>query len=213
MMSNFDWPHLKITPRVYWYFGLTFQYYVLYLVMHKYFSNMILLVLSLLSLFFFYLLGLGEFENVMIIFRACFIGWMSLFALGIYMAKEYKVINVNKFSLWVNVILLLILSAVVVLLNLYYVLWIFLPLVALLWFITLSVIIIQTKRLALCFRWIGMYSAFVFVCHPIARQICFTLNLTSLSIWYQIIIYIIMTVSLAYLYRKVFWEMQSKIAI
>ena len=39
MLHNFDYPHLKINPSIYWYFSLTFQYYVFFLFFRKKFAD------------------------------------------------------------------------------------------------------------------------------------------------------------------------------
>lgn len=210
MLSNFDWPHLKITPGVYWYFGFTFQYYIFYLVTRRFYNNLLLAILSILSLIIYYLLGLYDLEHAARIFRACFTGWLPLFALGVWMAKDSIVIDIRKFPLWLEFFILLILTCFVLIMNMCYESWLFLPIIAVFWFMTLSKIVIQVKCLAKIFMWVGAYSAIIFAVHPIARQICLSAHLDSMNLWISVMIYVLMTISIAYFYRLLYISLLNK---
>ena len=210
MLSNFDWPHLKITPGVYWYFGFTFQYYIFYLTTRRYYNNLLLAILSILSLLVYYLLGLYDLEHAARIFRACFTGWLPLFALGVWMAKDSIVIDIRKFPLWLEFFILLILACFVLIMNICYESWLFLPIIAVFWFMTLSKIVIQVKCLAKIFMWVGAYSAIIFAVHLIARQICLSAPLDSMNLWISVMIYVLMTISIAYFYRLLYISLLNK---
>ena len=93
MLYNLDYPHLRVSPGVYWYFSLTFQLYVLYCFCRKWLKPTNLLTISLLSVMLLYLLAVTNTPVVMSIYRHCFPGWFPLFAIGIWSANNGNVVG------------------------------------------------------------------------------------------------------------------------
>ena len=88
MLHGLYYPQLKISPGVYWYFSLAFQFYIFYLIFRKYLTSTVLLLLSTLSLIILYWLCISDFEDVLSIYRHCITGWFPVFALGLYAASS-----------------------------------------------------------------------------------------------------------------------------
>lgn len=174
MSTNLAYPYLKCDQGVYWYFGLTFQLYVLWALVGKKLNNKRLIIGSLLLLAGFAGLCLANVPIALSIYRHCFTGWFFIFAIGVYFGirkregKEELSWHLSGFA-WL--LLTLVLLAFVVLMNKWLVTWLFIPLVALACFYAAGKVVICISPVAKVFRWVGKLSACVFVCHPIARLI------------------------------------------
>ena len=172
MMANFAYPWVKCVPGVYWYFGLTFQFYLIYAFFGKYVSKANLILVSVLTL-----AGLGvlcyiDMPDALSVYRHCFTGWFVIFAIGAWLAKwrEKSVLTKDYSILLVS--LILVLSAFgVFIMNMWMITWLFVPIVALVMFITAGMLIQKSVVLSGIFKYIGRLSACIFVCHPIIRFI------------------------------------------
>ena len=211
MLSNFDYPDLRVSPGVYWYFSLTFQYYVLYYFFRKYQSSICLLTVSAISLLLLYMLIQVDMPHALSIYRHCFPGWLPLFALGIWFARNDRISTlIEQMPKYVAYILLVTLSAFVVLMNMNVELWIFVPIVSLFFFMTLGRLVYRTRYMGGLFKWLGGYSAFIFVCHPIAREIMFSLNIPAYGLCISLLVYLLLTFVIACVYEKLYKKLSAK---
>lgn len=204
LLSNFNYPNLSYSPGIYWYFSLTFQLYVLFFILHKWFSTKRLFVWSIVSLVIFAVLATADFPWLRSVYRHCFTGWFPLYALGIWQAQRDDVfagIGWAKSS-----VVVLCTAFLVFVMNLNLICWVLVPIVALIFFIALSKIVLLVKWLRLPIMWVGQLSAFVFVCHPIARVVANRLN-GSVPLFGIIILYFMMTMLLAVLYSKLYTKL------
>lgn len=202
LLSNFNYPVLSYSPGVYWYFSLTFQYYVLfYLLQHRWFTDQWLFIGSVASLVILVFLVEIEMPWLLSVYRHCFTGWFPLFSLGIWQAhRDDKYAGIG----WGKCSMIVVCTAVLVfLMNLNLIAWSVVPIVALMFFISLSRLLLMFNRLRLIIAWIGRYSAFVFVCHPIARAIVYRIN-NSIPLYGVIVIYFFLTMLLAVLYCRLY---------
>ena len=207
MLYNLDYPHLIVSPRVYWYFSLTFQLYVLYCFCRKYFNPTNMLMMSVLSMFILYILTIADLPIIQSIYRTCFTGWFPLFAIGIWMANDNKLIKIIEgYSKWETIVLLIALSFLVVIMNINIISWLFVPIISLFLFFLLSKIIINIKYVNELFKYIGGLSAFIFVCHPIIRSIILydKFHINNHGIWLSLIVYTILTLVLSHFYKKLY---------
>lgn len=221
MLHGLDYPHLKISPGVYWYFSLTFQFYIFYLIFRKYLTQGVLFGLSILSLVILYGLCISDFENSLSIYRHCITGWFPIFALGIYMASPERCsfmflkpyMRNRLYSMILQFVISVLLIVLVILMGNCCVSWIFIPLLALAFFAFLTKFLLYSEHLSGIFKWIGGISAVIFVCHPIARTIYMSLHLNKLitNVYAGVLIYFLMVLLLAYPYMYVFKRMKSKI--
>ncbi len=172
MMVNFAYPVLNCNPGVYWYFGLTFQFYLLWAFLGKRMNGKKMLMWSVILLLVLFCLSAYEFPVSLSIFRHCFTGWFPVFAIGVWMGKrKYNWFYSNYISIWKELLLFMALFGLILLMSRWMVTWVFIPIIALAWFIVMEMLLMRTRYLSDVFRWIGEFSACVFVCHPIARYL------------------------------------------
>ena len=169
MLVNFAYPFVRCSPGVYWYFGLTFQFYLLWVLFGRFFNGKNLLICSVLSLIGLYVLCLFDLPNLLSIYKACFTGWFPVFAIGVWIGSNTKKTFITKTSLGFEIFLFIVLLGLVLLMGKWLISWLFVPIVALLWFIVIGIMLMRTHYLSSVFRWLGSISACIFVCHPIAR--------------------------------------------
>ena len=213
MLYNLDYPHLHVYPGVYWYFSLTFQFYILYCFCRKYLKPANLLIMSGLSLLLLYLLATSDLSVILSIYRYCIPGWFPLFAIGIWVANNDKLIRrIENFSKCKTIVLIIMLSILVVVMNFNVLSWLFVPIVSLFLFFLLSKIIINIKYVDGLFKWIGKLSAFIFVCHPIARTIVLNskFHIKENGICFTLIVYTILALFLSYFYEKLYNQLSKR---
>lgn len=206
MLQNLDYPDLSVNPGVYWYFSLTFQLYLFFVLARKWMNSALwLLVLSILSLVGLWLLETFNCTHAFSIFRHCFTGWFPIFALGVFYAQQNKEIRVEKFPVSVDIAIAAILFAFMLLMNCNFEIWLLLPVVALFFFFVIGKLILRSGTfLTNCFSWMGKYSACIFVCHPIARALVLRLYPKLHHIGLVTILYFILVVILAFYYNKAY---------
>lgn len=211
MVTNFAYPFLNCNPGVYWYFGLTFQFYLLWAIFGKRLNGRNLLIWSIVLLGALYGISALCSSEVMSIFRHCFTGWFPIFALGVWLGKMKNDEILKPKSLWVELLLLLLLLGLILLMGRWMMTWIFIPIVALVWFIVIGMLLIRTRYLSNVFRWIGKYSACIFVCHPIARLIVLnTIHHYYSNVLFNVFVYVALTVVVALVYNIVYQWLLKK---
>ena len=207
MLVNFAYPYLNCNPGVYWYFGLTFQFYLLWALFGRRMNGKNLLIWS--EVFLVGLLGLNYFRplKVLTIYRRCFPGWFLLFAAGVILArfKSGNGSSSSKTSLGLELLCFVLLFGMIFLCSRWMVPWVFLDFVALAWFLVFGLMILRTRYLSAAFRWLGRLSACLFVCHPIAR----TLVLNAVYPRFQnqpslVLIYLALSIIIALCYQMIY---------
>lgn len=173
LLANFVYPYVFCNPGVYWYFGLTFQFYLLWALIGKHLNNKRLLAYSLLFLLGFGCLCIIQAPNLLSIYRNCFTGWFFIFAIGVYLAQNRRIAEtvLDKSPIWMAAVFSILGILLIILMNRWLISWLFVPIVSLFWFLSLEKILLHTHVVSGIFRWIGKLSACIFVCHPIARTI------------------------------------------
>lgn len=225
MMSNLYYSQLRVDPGVYWYFSLTFQFYILYCLGRKWFKPWLLLVLSVLSMAALYWLSVGKMPGLLRNFRACCTGWFPLFALGIWFARDERpgkwLAEMGRGHAFV---LLLLFSALVVAMNARLVPWLAVPIAGLFAFFALAKLFVGIPPFDGMLKWIGGISAGIFVCHPIMRYllslpaIANMLNIGGTpvpgrALVVSLCVYAVLTFVMAFFYQKLqiwlsrrFWD-------
>lgn len=139
------------------------------------------------------------------IFRHCFTGWFPVFALGVWLGLSKKGDNLVPKSIWMELLLFIVFIALIILFSKWMLSWVFIPIIALGWFIVIGLMLMRTRYLSGIFRWIGKYSACIFVCHPIARLIVNNGVYPRLhNVLAVVVIYVVLTMGLAFLYDKLY---------
>ena len=107
-----------------------------------------------------------------------------------------------KTNWWVELIIVVASAFLMIQMNRWLLAWVFIPVVTLLFFLMLGKLVQQVKPLFYIFLWIGGLSAFIFVCHPIARTFVNKVLAPHVGILLiNVLIYLLFTILFAILYR------------
>ena len=211
MLTNFAYPYLRCDPGVYWYFGLTFQFYLLWAFFGRHMKSKNLLLWSAIFMIGLYSLCFVGKPKVLSIYRHCFTGWFFVFALGIWCAQSNMIQRI-KTSWWMELIIVVASAFLMIQMNRWLLAWIFIPVVALLFFLMLGLLLQRVKPLFNIFLWIGGLSAFIFVCHPIARTFVNKILAPHVGILLiNVFIYLLFTILFAVLYRWLYQRITAVI--
>lgn len=214
MLANFAYPYIKCSPGVYWYFGLTFQFYLLWAFLGNRMNGKNLLIWSVVLLLALFGFSSYASSNAMSIFRHCFTGWFPVFAIGVWLGLRKNEEDLKPKSIWVELLLLVALLGLILLMNRWMVTWVFVPIIALAWFIVIGLLLMRTRYLSETFRWIGKYSACIFVCHPIARLVVLnTLNHYYSNVIVSVLAYVALSIIIAIPYNVVYQWFLKKLLI
>lgn len=195
---------------VYWYAGFTFELYLLYIIFNKNRSGHLLLYSSLICfLVLFLIYFLGNYGHLLHYLKDNFVGWLPIFCLGIYVARNSKRNSSSRKGMLCIVLLIPLLFITLVLMNSNYFLWVLMPFFAIPLCICIVKLIQTTKLTKKCFIWIGEYSAAIFMVHPLIRM----LNLTQISdnLCFIVVLYLFLTLLFSYFYQKIVLFLRSKI--
>ena len=195
-----------MTPSIYWYFGLTFELYLVYILFNRFRSKRLLLICMIAPLILqLGLLLLGQ-DNLVHFNLRNFIGWLPVFGTGIYLGRYEKphVENSEKpSSRWLYLLLLLLSSGLIVLCNVSPWSWVLIHFAALLFFYSLIKVFDGLTPVKSLFAFIGTYASFIFASHPIARIIINECHLGShgLNPGMELLLYVLLVIALLPLYK------------
>lgn len=136
--------------------------------------------------------------------RHDFIGWFPLFALGIVYYRNHQKVGfiptiADNFLL--NILGIFVFVVFIIASQLNFIFGLFAPFFAILLYFSLTKVIAANNMFKVIFIWIGKYSAFIFVIHPMARAIVRRL-LEGHSLILILIIYVATTLLFSMLYEK-----------
>lgn len=211
MLPNFDYPHLMVKPGVYWYFGFTFQCYLFFLFARNYFSSWNLLLISALSLIGVYIVEFIDYPPLISWYRHSLLGWLSLLALGIWLANQDKLLCL-KTSIWIEILLFLFLFVLVLIMNANIYSWLFVPIVSLGSYFFAAMLICRMELLKILFIWIGKYSACIFVCNPITRILGLKCYSKTDDIILTLVLYLLLTLFFSLVYMEIY-KLLKRIAL
>ena len=214
LLANFVYPYVFCNPGVYWYFGLTFQFYLLWALVGKHLNNRRLLLYSLLFLLGFGVLCTLQAPDALSIYRNCFTGWFFIFAIGVFLAQNKSITEtiLDKSPTWAAAVFSIFGLLLIVLMSMSLISWLFVPIVALAWILSLEKLLLHTRIVSGIFRWIGRLSACIFVCHPIARTL--TLGLFSRfdgGLFVATLFYLALTTTLSIVYFRYYKWILAKL--
>lgn len=220
MTSNLYRPRM-ISPGVYWYFGLTLQFYILYLLFHRFRSKAFLLA----TIFFVMIISVAvEFmadcktnENL----RHNSPMWLPVFLSGVWYARQKSIsglVFIRKY--WVASLILLTILWLWSTVNTW--IWVFSPLLILPIIGIISIPLCErtgnscfynhfSVLFSRCLTYLGGISAGLFVCHPLIRV--FALKAYSLGYSLQIItlVYAVLCILVAVVYNNCYKRVMKKI--
>ena len=209
LLGNLHQHILPMNPGIYWYFGLTFQLYIFFLLLKK--CNMlkvkhycILFILGGAFLMISYYIS----NSLLSFLRHNFVGWLSVFAFGLFISD----IDFKKADYALPAYLLPILGCILLMLigimNYNFFSWIFVPFLAIAFFFVFAKICVAVPLLKQVSLWLGKYSAFIFVTHPMARAI-FRRIFSEYSLTTNVIVYLIAFCIFSIIYKMLYERLKS----
>lgn len=161
--------HDYIVPGPYWYFGMTLQLYFIYILFiyrHSTLIKLFPLFVSILLLFF-----LEKHQETLIWTKYNSWGWLLPFYMGIYAKEISSITPTNPIKPYIGLFASL---CLILLFGAHYKLWIWIP--GLTVCAGIFIIKIIPKGIFDYFNSIGKISMYLFVLHPILRDLAFSLN-------------------------------------
>ncbi len=176
-------PDILIIPGPYWYFGMTMQLYIIYILTIYKQPLKICLILSLVSLLLLFILKNEQELLVWIKYNS--IGWQLPFCVGILLGKNKY--NRNKKQ---NYIIFLVGMILIPIAESNYFSWLFIPIIII--YTAISFVSILPNSILLFFDKIGQVSLYIFVIHPLVRELTIDFARNGYSS-FGLIIYLFLT--------------------
>ena len=203
LLSNIINPS-AINPGVFWYFGLVFQLYVLYALLaavkRSNSRKLLLLILNVVSIII--LLAICDKPNVLSWVRHNSIGWILPFSLGICFSRNDTFAKLYD-KPWKNLLWVFLGTALIVISNFNYLLWIISPVFFIMAMIALTKLLSSLGVLHDTFVWLGGLSAYLFAVHPLIRLLCIKFCPTDMLSTWCILAYLLISVLTALIYKKI----------
>lgn len=179
MMFNLIYPYeQQVMPRAYWYFGMVMQLYLLYIFIVYNHSTKKLLFITLVSLVVTIFLGINnECSSVLVWYKYNAFGWLLPFSIGVYLSR----FPVNRLSKGRKLLVLLFFSGLLIVCNYHFVTWVFVPLIVVL--LAISFIKLHPSWLLDKIGCFGKFSMYIFVVHPIVREVTLPLGVNKMPYW------------------------------
>lgn len=212
MFTNLAYPYLKCDPGVYWYFSLTFQFYLLWAIFGRYANCKNIVVWSLILLAGLYGLCILGSPNALSIYRHCFTGWFPVYGIGVCIGtnNNSQIFHTLR-NAWVDLLLLAATFVLILIMDRELITWLFIPIISIVLFLIAGQLMLRSHFLSEVFRWLGKYSACIFVCHPIARTIILNFFPQQQNLMVTVVLYIITTLAIALYYNKLYKYLLTRI--
>lgn len=201
MLQNLIVPFERFgSPEPYWYFGMTMQLYVIYIVFVYKHSLRWITAFTLLSVILLVILGsIDKYLPLFVWLKYNSIGWLLPFFMGIILSKYSHILFFKNKKGFMAIIILLCFS-LLVLLDCNFYTWLFIPAIAAILAIYSTLILPDAvKRVA---AKIGTLSLYIFVIHPIIRELTIDIGYYGHP-YCGIIIYSLITLLIAYAIKKI----------
>ena len=180
-------PHRLIVPGPYWYFGLTMQLYLIYLLFIYKRSIKIITVIALGV--FFISMFLENNPKLLISTKYNFIGWLFPYIYGIMIGRKTIVIPSIRLTYLITGITILMIT----LFGYLYYTWLLIPLIVAIF--STHIITIIPIYITNIFDIIGKKSLYIFVLHPITRELTIQYGIAG-NPYIGLTLYIILTLVL-----------------
>ena len=221
MTSNLYKPSL-ISPGVYWYFGLTLQFYIIYLLYHRFRSETFLWVTAFLMLAVSLAVALFSDVRTNEYLRHNSPVWLPVFLVGMWYARRKTVpglgfISKHRLATFLLLSILWLWSTV----NVW--LWVFSPLLVLPLFGLICIPLCErvgkpgslTSRLSAsfsrCLTYLGGISAGLFVCHPVIRVLALKAYDLGCNLLIVTLVYAVLSVLVAAVYNLCYKRVMKKL--
>ncbi len=197
----------------YWYFSLTFQLYLIYLLLNRVRYNRLLYYLFLFFLLLYLVLNPnhGIDPRWLRYIRLNSFGWLPVFITGILFARNAG----RMISLSTNNLILISVAIssffILFLTNLNYYSWVLMPFVSVVFFLSIGIIINKIKVLRIAVVYLGKLSPYIFVGHPISiyfmqlllNSICFQKMDTPFLAFTYGCLYMTICLFISHLFKKI----------
>lgn len=197
------------TPGVYWYFGLTFELYVCYVLFERYRDRRILLLGLVPPLLLQYFLLLTGRDGLLGYNLNNLIGWLPVFVTGIGAARLHLDNPISRKNAIFPVLLLVVSAALSVACNLSRWSWGLIHFVALAFFFALTDLVDRVAPLRRVFDFLGAWGSYLFVGHPIARLVAKSVYPGKLSIGHEFLLYLVLLTVVVIVYRVIHQKVLS----
>ena len=200
MLQNLIVPFERFgSPEPYWYFGMTMQLYVIYIVFVYKHSLRWITAFTLLSIILSVILGgIDKYLPLFVWLKYNSIGWLLPFFLGIILSK-YPQTQFTRIKKVFMALIILLCFSLLILFDCNFYTWLFIPAIAVILAIYSTLILpVAVKRVAAI---IGDISLYIFVIHPIIRELTIDTGYYGHPYW-GISIYTFFTLLIAYLISK-----------
>ncbi len=187
------------SPGPYWYFGMTLQLYVLYILFRRTTYKYLLLFVIFFFVFQFFLQN--HYYTLVWIKYNCF-GWLFPFFMGIFIGKESILLCSKRTCYFILPIAFLLIPV----LGFQYHLWLMIPIVIPVFAICL--VKITPSAIMKPIINIGNISLYIFVIHPIVRQFAIA-KTEDVNPYISILIYIVLTIIIASLAKRLVMHLKS----
>lgn len=197
LVNNFIPTHISpIIPGPFWYFGLSMQFYLIFLFLCKtsLFKQWLFVICSL------FLLLLSKNHHYMTVWlKYNFVGSLIPFILGVFVAKyNYARILYND-NIWLYTIIAFISFFYIIISELSFYTWIFSSIFYI--FLCICIMKLLPSSLTQLLSSVGKISHIIFVIHPIIRLIVFYIQNSFISIWQiWVLIYVALVLGISLLF-------------
>ena len=167
MTGNFALhPNNLIKPGPYWYFGLTMQLYIIYIlfVYHRSINLIFMFVAGSIVLLFF--VQSKHYSLIWIKYNS--LGWLLPYSIGLWVARRKIKLNFKKIQF---ICAGFISSILIFIFGRNYYLWLLIPLLSVISFICICSFLQKGGLLYNVAFFLGRISLYIFVVHPIVREI------------------------------------------
>lgn len=200
MLQNLIVPFERFgSPEPYWYFGMTMQLYVIYIVFVYKHSLRWITAFTLLSIILSVILGgIDKYLPLFVWLKYNSIGWLLPFFMGLILSK-YPQTQFTRIKKKFMALIILLCFSLLILFDCNFYTWLFIPAIAVILAIYSTLILpVAVKRVAAI---IGDISLYIFVIHPIIRELTIDIGYYGHPYW-GINIYTFFTLLIAYLISK-----------
>jgi len=197
MIDNFFILRYMPGTGVYWYLGLAFQLYILWVIMHRLDDKWLIAIGALFVVI--QLLFINSPWLKWIRFNST--GWMNIMILGMIAGRHKTELNLK----W-GWLLLIAAVALAIYFASFFNIWswlLVLPLAGLAFFWAAAELLNRWGVSRRVMLWFGGLSGFIYICHPVVREIMLSLSLfTDMDILIKHTLYIIFSIGLAWCYKR-----------